>query len=134
MLPLGRYKMLDLSRQMPGPWCSALLADLGMDVLVVANPKDPMGAGLPLIMRNKRSMTLNLKDDEARRIFHRLAAEADVVLEGARPGVTKRLGVDWETLRAINPRLVYCSITGYGPDGPFADRVGHDANYLPRAC
>jgi crotonobetainyl-CoA:carnitine CoA-transferase CaiB-like acyl-CoA transferase len=133
MLPLSRYRMLDLSRQMPGPFCSALIADMGMDVLVIVNPGDPLGAGLPLIMRNKRSMTLNLKTEEGRKILHRLAAEADVVLEGARPGVMKRLGADYETLRELNPRLVYCSISGYGPDGPFAHRVGHDANYLAYA-
>ncbi|MGH7821978.1 MAG: CaiB/BaiF CoA transferase family protein [Candidatus Binatia bacterium] len=130
MLPLAKYKMLDLSRQMPGPFCSALLGDLGMDVLHVAAPNDPMGAGLPLLGRNKRSMKLNLKTDAGRPILHRLAAGADVLLEGARPGVTQRLGIDYETLRRLNPRLVYCSITGYGPDGPYRDRVGHDANYL----
>jgi crotonobetainyl-CoA:carnitine CoA-transferase CaiB-like acyl-CoA transferase len=130
MLPLAKYRMLDLSRQMPGPFCSALLGDLGMDVLQVTNPADPLGAGLPLLGRNKRSMTLNLKTPEGREIFHHLAKTADVLLEGARPGVTARLGVDYDTLRALNPRLVYCSITGYGPDGPYRDRVGHDANYL----
>src|SRR5258705_7040586 len=122
--------MLDLSRQMPGPFCSALLGDMGMDILVVVNPTDPLGAGLPLLMRNKRHMTLNLKSDEGKRILHQLAVDADVLLEGARPGVTKRLGMDYETLRAETPRPVYCSITGYGPDGPFAHRVGHDGNYL----
>jgi len=101
-----------------------------MDVLVVANPGDPMGGGIPFLGRNKRSMTLNLKADRGREIFHRLAATADVVLEGGRPGVAARLGVDYETLRALNPRLVYCSISGYGQDGPYRDRVGHDVNYL----
>jgi len=132
-LPLAKFRMLDISRQMPGPFCSALLADMGMDVLSIAAPSDPLGAGLPLIMRNKRSMKLDLKSEAGRAIFHRLVETADVVLEGARPGVTKRLGVDYETLRTKNPRLVYCSITGYGPDGPFVGRVGHDANYLAYA-
>jgi len=122
--------MLDLSRQLPGPFCSMLLADLGMDVLAVYAPNDPMGMGIPLLGRNKRSCTLNLKASEGRAIFHRLAREADVVLEGGRPGVAARLGVDYETLRALNPRLVYCSISGYGQDGPYRDRVGHDVNYL----
>jgi crotonobetainyl-CoA:carnitine CoA-transferase CaiB-like acyl-CoA transferase len=122
--------MLDLSRQLPGPFCSMLLADLGMDVLAVLSPTDPMGTGVPLLGRNKRSLTLNLKSPEGRDIFHRLARDADIVLEGARPGAAARLGVDWETLRAINPRLVYCSISGYGQDGPYRDRVGHDVNYL----
>jgi crotonobetainyl-CoA:carnitine CoA-transferase CaiB-like acyl-CoA transferase len=127
---LSRFRMLDLSRQLPGPFCSMLLADLGMDVLAVYAPTDPMGMGIPLLGRNKRSLSLNLKAPEGRAIFHRLAREADVVLEGSRPGAAARLGVDYETLRAINPRLVYCSISGYGQDGPYRDRVGHDVNYL----
>jgi crotonobetainyl-CoA:carnitine CoA-transferase CaiB-like acyl-CoA transferase len=128
--PLGHLRMLDLSRQLPGPFCSTLLADLGMDVLVVAAPSDPFGTGIPFLARNKRSMTLDLKTEAGRDIFGRLAAGADVLLEGFRPGVTARLGVDYETLRAVNPRLVYCSLTGYGQDGPYRDRVGHDVNYL----
>jgi crotonobetainyl-CoA:carnitine CoA-transferase CaiB-like acyl-CoA transferase len=115
---------------MPGPFCSALLADLGMDVLQVVNPADPLGAGLPLLGRNKRNMTLNLKTEAGREILLRLVDDADVFLEGARPGVMRRLGCAYETLRERNPRLVYCSITGYGIDGPYRDRVGHDANYL----
>jgi crotonobetainyl-CoA:carnitine CoA-transferase CaiB-like acyl-CoA transferase len=86
--------------------------------------------GIPLLGRNKRSLTLNLKAPEGREIFHKLAKDADVVLEGGRPGGAAKLGVDYETLRAINPRLVYCSISGYGQDGPYAARVGHDVNYL----
>lgn len=128
--PLSRFKMLDLSRQLPGPFCSTLLGDLGADVLVIANPGDRMGVGIPFLGRNKRSMTLNLKSEEGRAIFHRLAAEADVVLEGARPGVTARLGIDYAPLSAENPRLVYCSISGYGQDGPYRDKVGHDVNYI----
>jgi len=127
---LSRFRMLDLSRQLPGPFCSMLLADMGMDVVVVASPNDPMGAGIPLLGRNKRSLTLNLKAPEGRAVFHRLARDADVVLEGGRPGGAAKLGVDYETLRALNPRLVYCSISGYGQDGPYRDRVGHDVNYL----
>jgi len=127
---LGHVKLLDLSRQLPGPFCSTLLADLGMDVLVVAAPQDPFGVGISFLARNKRSMTLNLKHAAGRDVFLRLAAEADVVLEGFRPGVTARLGVDYPTLAAANPRLVYCAITGYGQDGPYRDRVGHDVNYL----
>src|SRR5205823_679988 len=110
---LGRFRMLDLSRQLPGPFCSMLLADLGMDVLAVYAPNDPMGMGIPLLGRNKRSCSLNLKAPEGRAIFHRLVRDADVVLEGGRPGVAARLGVDYETLKALNPRLVYCSISGY---------------------
>src|SRR5438094_160236 len=127
---LSRFRMLDLSRQLPGPFCSMLLADLGMDVLAVYAPTDPMGMGIPLLGRNKRSLTLNLKAAEGREIFTRLARDADVILEGSRPGAAARLGVDYPTLSRLNPRLVYCSISGYGQDGPYRDRVGHDVNYL----
>jgi len=127
---LSRYTMLDLSRQLPGPFCSMLLADLGMDVLTVYSPTDPMGMGIPMLGRNKRSLTLNLKAPEGQEILHRLAKTADVVLEGGRPGGARKLRADWDTLRAVNPRLVYCSISGYGQDGPYRNRVGHDVNYL----
>lgn len=129
-LPLQGLRLLDLSRQLPGPFCSMLLADLGMDVVTVAAPNDPLGAGIPLLQRNKRSVTLNLKDPRGLDVFHRLAARADVVLEGFRPGVAKRLGVDFESLRERNGRLIYCSISGYGQDGPYRDLVGHDINYI----
>lgn len=128
--PLRNLKLLDLSRQLPGPFCSMMLADLGVDVLVVAAPNDALGLGIPLIQRNKRSMTLNLKDPTGKQIFERLAAEADVILEGFRPGVTDRLGIDYATMSKLNPRIVYCSISGYGQDGPYRDKVGHDVNYL----
>jgi crotonobetainyl-CoA:carnitine CoA-transferase CaiB-like acyl-CoA transferase len=128
--PLAALKVLDLSRQLPGPFCSMLLADLGADVLCIANPNDPMGVGIPFLVRNKRHMTLNLKADAGRDILVQLAANADVVLEGYRPGVPQRLGIDYETLRARNPRLIYCSISGFGQDGPYRDRVGHDVNYI----
>lgn len=130
MQALSRFKLLDLSRQLPGPFASMLLADLGMDVTIVTSPTDPMGLGIPLLGRNKRSVTLNLKAPEGRKIFHELVRDADVVLEGGRPGGAKKLGVDYDTLKAINPRVVYCSISGYGQDGPYRDRVGHDVNYL----
>jgi crotonobetainyl-CoA:carnitine CoA-transferase CaiB-like acyl-CoA transferase len=128
--PLRNVKMLDLSRQLPGPFCSMMLADLGVDVLVVASPSDVMGVGIPLIQRNKRSMTLNLKKPEGKQIFERLAQDADIILEGFRPGVTERLGIDYATMAKLNPRIVYCSISGYGQDGPYRDKVGHDINYL----
>ncbi|GIW42827.1 MAG: CoA transferase [Candidatus Binatia bacterium] len=128
--PLRGVKCLDLSRQLPGPFCSMLLADLGVDVLMISAPNDPLGIGIPLIQRNKRSMTLNLKTSQGREIFFRLAQEADIILEGFRPGVTQRLGIDYETLSARNPRLIYCSISGYGQNGPYRNKVGHDLNYL----
>ncbi|MFQ5666447.1 MAG: CaiB/BaiF CoA transferase family protein [Candidatus Binatia bacterium] len=128
--PLRNLKLLDLSRQLPGPFCSMMLADLGADVLVVASPSDVMGIGIPLIQRNKRSMTLNLKSAAGKKIFQQLASDADILLEGFRPGVTERLGIDYASMAQINPRLIYCSISGYGQDGPYRDKVGHDINYL----
>jgi crotonobetainyl-CoA:carnitine CoA-transferase CaiB-like acyl-CoA transferase len=80
--------------------------------------------------RNKKSIELNLKSDEGRRIFHQLAARTDVIVEGFRPGVTERLGIDYETIAGINPRVIYCSVTGYGQDGPYRDLPGHDINYI----
>src|SRR5207244_11975791 len=111
---LGHVKLLDLSRQLPGPFCSTLLADLGMDVLVVAAPDDPFGAGISFLARNKRTLTLNLKSDSGRGIFRRLVAGVDVLLEGFRPGVAARLGIDYEALRATHPRLVYRAIRRVG--------------------
>jgi crotonobetainyl-CoA:carnitine CoA-transferase CaiB-like acyl-CoA transferase len=130
---LDGIRVLDLSRQLPGPFCSALLAGLGADVLTIAAPADPLGTGIPLLGGNKRSMALDLKRPGGRDVFLRLAAQADVLLEGFRPGVTARLGIDHDTLRTHNPRLVYCAISGYGQDGPYRDRVGHDVNYLGQA-
>ena len=129
-LPLAGLRVLDLSRQLPGPFCSTLLADFGADVLTIAAPGDPFGTGIPFLARNKRSMTLNLKHPEGLALFLRMADGADIVLEGFRPGVAARLGVDYATLRARNPQLIYCAISGYGQDGPYRDRSGHDVNYL----
>jgi len=135
-------KVLDLSRLLPGPFCSMLLADFGADVIKIEDPNGgdyirwwpPLlgnNSGFHIVLnRNKRSLTLNLKKSEGREIFKRLAAEADVVLEGFRPGVMDRLGLGYKVLRGINPRLIYCAITGYGADGPRAQRAGHDINYL----
>ena len=149
MLPLEGIRVLDLSRLAPGPYCSMLLADVGADVLLV---EEPLGTGGRLtgsaarrmldrdvseramafdaLSRNKRSIALNLKTEDARNLFYRLAERSDVVLEGFRPGVVKRLGVDYETLSGISPRLIYCSLSGYGQDGPYAGLVGHDINYI----
>jgi len=127
---LSQLKVLDLSRQLPGPFCSMMLADLGADVTCIASPNDPMGIGIPFLARNKRHMTLNLKSAAGRDILFRLVDEADILLEGYRPGVPQRLGTDYDVLKERNPRLIYCSISGYGQDGPYRDRVGHDINYL----
>ena len=144
MQALEGIKILDLSRLAPGPFASMMLGDLGADVLLVeAPPEGKMGAmAVPrgadaerqaaynVLARNKRSIVLNLRDQEAREIFYKLADTADVVLEGFRPGVVKRLGVDYETLTKRNPRIVYCSLSGFGQTGPYSQLVGHDINYI----
>lgn len=148
-MPLEGITILDLSRLAPGPYCSMLLADMGADVLLIEEAGTPSGrraaqagpasqdpnaerraAANNALGRNKRSLRLNLKTDEAREIFYKLADKADVVLEGFRPGVVKRLGVDYETLSARNPRIIFCSLSGFGQDGPYSQHVGHDINYI----
>ncbi len=148
MMALEGIRVLDLSRLAPGPFCTMLLGDLGADVLVVEAPPGALrGGGLRAeqvvdpeafdraraynaLGRNKRSIVLDLRREEARQIFIRLAETVDVVLEGFRPGVVKRLGVDYDAVSAVNPRIVYCSLSGYGQDGPYAGMVGHDINYI----
>jgi len=145
--PLDGIRVIDLSALAPGPYCSMLLADMGAEVILVEQAGRPRGrrdlAKDPneerrryssyALGRGKRSIGLNLKADEAREIFYRLVDDADVVLEGFRPGVVKRLGVDWQTLLARNARLVYCSLSGFGQTGPYASHVGHDINYIATA-
>ena len=135
---LEGIKILDLSRYAPGPYCTMILGDLGADIikiedkgsdLVVPEFPTPHSPFDPL-NRNKRSIVLNLKTNEAKHIFYQLAEKTDVVVEGFRPGVAKRLGLDYETLKEINPRIIYCAITGYGQDGPYRNLVGHDLNYI----
>lgn len=142
VLPLAGIKVLDLSRMGPGPFCTMLLADLGADVIKI----EQRGFGIiPLqvseetwaahyaIDRNKRSIILDFKMKEARQVFYELVGTADVVLEGFRPRVVKRLKLDYKTVRKINPRIIYCSLTGYGQDGPYCDLPGHDINYISMA-
>ena len=137
-LPLAGIQVVDFSMFVPGPFASAILADLGADVIKVEPPRgDPGRSYVPVQFetenRNKRSIALNLKDPEAADVVARLAAQAQVVIEGFRPGVAKRLGIDYETLRAHNGRLIYCSISGYGQSGPWRERPGHDVNYVAAA-
>ncbi len=140
--PLSGIRVLDLSRLLPGAYATQMLADFGADVIKVEEPGSgdygrfmpPQGAGgmslyFIAINRNKRSMTLNLKSAEGRAIFQRMVRQADVVLESFRPGVMERLGLGYEQLKEINPGLVYCAISGYGQDGPYRLRAGHDLNY-----
>jgi len=140
LLPLDGIRVLDLSRLLPGPFASMILADFGAEVIKVEEPgladysrwAPPFYETLSVyfcnVNRNKKSVTLNLKSEEGRAIFHRMAEKADVVLETFRPGVAKRLHVDYESLRARNSRLIYCSLSGYGQDGPYRDYAGHDLN------
>jgi alpha-methylacyl-CoA racemase len=149
-LPLSDVKVLDLTRLLPGGFCSLLLADLGAEVLKVedtgmgdyirwappyygSNEQQALGTRSSLYLslnRGKRSIRLDLKQERGREALLRLAADHDVVLDGFRPGVLDKLGVGYERLREANPRVVYCAITGYGQDGPYAQRAGHDMNYL----
>jgi crotonobetainyl-CoA:carnitine CoA-transferase CaiB-like acyl-CoA transferase len=141
-MPLTGLRVLDLSRLLPGPFCSMLLADLGADVVKVEDPQggDYVRWSPPLhgeysamyhtLNRSKRSIILNLKSDVGREAFLKLAEGADVVLESFRPGVVDRLGVGYAALSAVNPGIILCSISGYGQDGPYRDRAGHDLNYM----
>jgi crotonobetainyl-CoA:carnitine CoA-transferase CaiB-like acyl-CoA transferase len=131
--PLDGIRVLDLSRLYPGPFCSMLLADFGADVVCIEDRRFQGEPSMPSTMRGKRHMALDLKRPEGRDVFFALAKNADVVLEGFRPGVVERLGIGYEAVRAINPRIVYCGLTGYGQTGPWRDMVGHDVNYLAMA-
>jgi len=139
--PLAGVRVLDLTRLLPGAMATLHLADLGADVVKIEDTqagdysrtmgrvRGGMSDSFRLMNRNKRAMRLDLKQAQGRDAFLRLARRADVVVEGFRPGVMAKLGVAYDAVSAINPRIVYCSITGYGQDGPYAQRSGHDINY-----
>lgn len=133
--PLAGLRVLDLTRLLPGPVCTLYLADLGADVIKI---EDDQGGDyartlspelFAAVNRNKRGLTLNLREEADRERLKALATNAEALVESFRPGVMDRLGVGYEVLEAINPRLVYCAITGYGRTGPYRDRAGHDINY-----
>lgn len=140
--PLADVRVLDLTRLLPGPVASLHLADLGADVIKIedtgagdyARTLGPMAGEtshlFALVNRNKRGLRLDLKQSEGVEVFLRLARDADVVLESFRPGVVDMLGIGYAATAATNPRIVYCSITGYGQSGPYRDRAGHDINFL----
>src|SRR6266571_2136748 len=138
---LDGIKILELARVAPAELPGMLLADMGAEVLKIETPetgRDSSDAWVrrtihTFVNRNKRSMTLNMKSPEGQGVFRKLAATADILVEGFRPGVMKRLGADYETLSRTNPRLVYCSLSGFGQDGPYRDRPAHDMNYLSLA-
>ncbi len=148
--PLEGIRVIECNRVAPGSLCTVLLADMGADVIRVVEPR-PVGPGDGTkgddavaadrrrrragswIDRNKRSLSLDLKKPEAQEVLRKLATEVDVFVEGFRPGVMKRLGADYETLAELNPGLVYCSLSGFGQDGPYRDFPAHDLNYLSLA-
>lgn len=137
-LPLAGVRVLDFSWLLPGPFCTMQLADLGAEVTKVEGPqgdyaRDMLPGLFAVVNRNKRSIGLDLKADGASEVVDALVRDADVVIEGFRPGVAARLGIGQARLREINPRLVYASISGFGATGPLASAVGHDVNYLARA-
>lgn len=143
--PLASLKVLDFSTLLPGPFASLLLADMGAEVLRIESPTrldllrvlpphdQGVSASHAYLNRNKRSLALDLKQPEALEVIKQLLADYDIVLEQFRPGVMERLGLGYEALKAINPKLIYVSITGYGQTGPYKDRAGHDINYLALA-
>lgn len=143
--PLTGVRVLDLSRLLPGPFCTLLLADLGAEVIKVEDVEggDYIRAMAPFIggesayflalNPGKKSLSLNLKAPAGRRLFLKLAATAGVIVESFRPGTVDRLGIGYEAVKAVNPRVVYCSISGFGQDGPDRDRAGHDLDFLARS-
>lgn len=142
--PLSGITVLELIQKGPGAFVTMMLADMGADVIKVETPSraresgsggsakkgDPAEQVANIGNRGKRSVVLDLKHEKGREALSRLAAQADVLVEGFRPGVTKRLGADYETLSALNVRLIYCSLSGYGQDGPYRDLPGHDNNFI----
>jgi len=144
---LEGLKVLDFTTLLPGPYATMCLADLGADVLRVVSGSRPdlveffppfipgtkISAASAQLGRNKRCMTLNLKDPRAIEIIHRLVADYDIVFEQFRPGVMAKFKLDYESLKAVNPAVIYCSITGYGQTGPMKSRAGHDMNYIARS-
>ncbi|MBI4595143.1 MAG: CoA transferase [Candidatus Tectomicrobia bacterium] len=145
MQALEGYRILEMGTFGPATQAAGLLADLGMEVIRIEPPPHPSrssttsrevdGDGIPVPpggvpwQRNKQSLVLNLKMPEAKEIFYNMVSKSDVVIEANRPGVLKRLGVDYETAKRYNSKIIYCSVTGYGQSGPYIHRPGHDANW-----
>ena len=145
--PLSGLRVLDLTRLLPGPMATMHLADLGAEVIKIEDTgvgdyARSMGAGAApgqdslffrMVNRNKRALRLDLKQAAGIAVFLRLARDADVIVESFRPGVVDKLGIGYDAVRAVNPRIVYAAITGYGQTGPWADHAGHDINYIATA-
>ncbi len=144
---LDGIKVLELTRVGPGAFCTMMLADMGAEGLKIEappsdklagsgaspGPKDAKKLATSFTNRNKKSLTLNLKDPAGQAVLQDLAKSHDVLVEGYRPGVMKRLGGDYDTLKKLNPRLIYCALSGFGQDGPYRDYPAHDLNYLSLA-
>ncbi|RYZ82213.1 MAG: CoA transferase, partial [Moraxellaceae bacterium] len=140
--PLAGLKVLDFSTLLPGPFATLMLADLGAEVIHVESPTrvdlvrimppyaDGQATAHAYLNRNKQSLTLDLKNPASIEKVKQLIGEFDIVVEQFRPQVMQRLGLGYDDLKAINPRLIYCSITGYGQTGSYKDRAGHDINYV----
>ena len=137
--PLKGLKVLELIRVPPGAFCTMMLADMGAEVVKIETPagappeqmtQAERRAAFQFVNRNKCSIAINLKQHDGQKLLHQLAADADVLVEGFRPGVMARLGGDYETLKRVSPRLIYCSLSGYGQDGPYRDQPAHDVNFL----
>lgn len=145
MQALTGIRILDMSRLLPGPYCTMLLADFGAEVIKIEEPgKGDYSRSFPPFLkdfgywhlqlnRNKQSVVLDLKSEEGKNIFLELVKTADVVVESYRPGVLKKLGVDYEAAAKINPKIIYCSLSGYGSKGPLAHKADHDLGYLSLA-
>jgi len=136
--PLAGVRVVDFSMFVPGPFCSAIFADLGAEVIKVEAPRgDPGRSYVPVQFRtenrNKRSIAVDLKNSLSKKLIEKLVGKADIVVEGFRPGVAKRLSIDFESLQRHNPKIIYCSISGYGQTGPWRERPGHDVNYVAAA-
>ncbi len=133
---LENVKIIDFSQRLPGPYCSSILADLGAEVIMVERSgslpetRSVFPGLFELVNRNKRSISLDLKNGEGKKIATQLIKESDVLIEEFQPGVAARLGIDYERVAKVNRSIIYCSISGFGQDGPYRDRVGHDVNYL----
>ncbi len=139
--PLDGIKVLDCTRYLPGPFATQILADFGADVIKIEETGGELGRFLPpfigglgtrfcAVNRNKKSLTLDLKSDQGREIFKKLARSADIIIEQFRPGVMDKMGLGYNSLKEFNEGLIYCSVTGYGLSGPWVNRAGHDINYL----
>ncbi len=142
MKPLDGLRVLDLTRLLPGAVCTMMLYDMGAEIIKIEDPNggdyarwmrpmyDDLGVFFRSSNRGKKSVIIDLKSEEGQSVLHHLVQAADVIVEGFRPGVTKRLNADYDTLKTVNPRIVYCSLSGWGQTGPYAHISGHDLNYI----